>query len=142
MRRRGFCAPWGTTRAYDAQDGLALCVIAFDEPDKVAPVIAYGIEGKRPWCDEVPNLPRRVTLLGHMVHVERAWIGERGTLGLGRRALAENGDYLASPEGGRRYRQMAFIFHDQMLGSDMIVPKKDELMFVALNEARAMFNGG
>ncbi len=29
-----------------------------------------------------------------------------------------------------------------LLDSDLIVPNKDELLFVALNEARAMFNGG
>ena len=29
-----------------------------------------------------------------------------------------------------------------LLDSDIIVPNKDELLFVALNEARAMFNGG
>ena len=29
-----------------------------------------------------------------------------------------------------------------MLHSDVIVPHKDELLFVALNEARALFNGG
>jgi hypothetical protein len=60
--RRGFCATCGTPLAYDAPDGLALCVIAFDNPDAVAPTIAYGMEGKRPWCDAVPALPRRVTM--------------------------------------------------------------------------------
>ncbi|MEZ5799347.1 MAG: GFA family protein [Nitratireductor sp.] len=51
MARRGFCHACGTPLAYDAPDGLALCVVAFDNPDAVAPTIAYGIEGKRPWCD-------------------------------------------------------------------------------------------
>jgi hypothetical protein len=60
--RRGFCGRCGAPLAYDAPDGLALCVIAFDNPDAVAPGIAYGIEGKRPWCDAVPDLPRRVTM--------------------------------------------------------------------------------
>ncbi len=60
--RRGFCAQCGTPLAYDAPDGLALCVIAFDNPDAVAPTIAYGVEAKRPWCDGVPNLPKRVTM--------------------------------------------------------------------------------
>ena len=60
--RRGFCAVCGTPLAYDAPDGLALCVIAFDEPDRVAPTIAYGTEGKRPWCDGVATLPQRVTM--------------------------------------------------------------------------------
>jgi hypothetical protein len=60
--RRGFCAACGTPLAYDAPDGLALCVIAFDNPDAVAPTIAYGVEAKRSWCDGVPNLPKRVTM--------------------------------------------------------------------------------
>ena len=60
--RRGFCAKCGTPLAYDAPDGLALCVIAFDNPDAVAPTIAYGVEGKRPWCDGVATLPERFTL--------------------------------------------------------------------------------
>jgi hypothetical protein len=60
--RRGFCRDCGTPLAYDAPDGLALCVITFDDPDAVAPVIAYGIEGKRPWCDTVSGLPQRITL--------------------------------------------------------------------------------
>ena len=60
--RRGFCGDCGTPLAYDAPDGLVLCVIAFDNPDAVPPVIAYGVEGKSAWCDEVANLPRRDTL--------------------------------------------------------------------------------
>ena len=64
--------------------------------------------------------PRRLTLLGHMLQVERDWIAERGTLGLGRSAIAETAAYLASTEGRRRYPQLALIFHDPMLGSDMI----------------------
>ena len=64
--------------------------------------------------------PRRLTLLGHMLQVERDWIVERGTLGLGRSAITETAAYLACPEGRRRYRELAFIFQDPMLGSDMI----------------------
>lgn len=60
--RRGFCSQCGTPLAYDAPDGLALSVLAFDEPDAVAPTIAYGVEAKRPWCDAIPALPGRETL--------------------------------------------------------------------------------
>jgi hypothetical protein len=60
--RRGFCEKCGTPLAYDAPDGLALSVLAFDDPDAVAPVIAYGVEGKRIWCDAIPALPERHTL--------------------------------------------------------------------------------
>ncbi len=60
--RRGFCAACGTPLAYDAPDGLSLAVLAFDNPDAVAPTIAYGVEGKRPWCDGIPALPERHTM--------------------------------------------------------------------------------
>jgi len=60
--RRGFCSQCGTPLCYDAPDGLALTVLAFDDPDKVAPTIAYGVEAKRPWCDAIPALPERHTL--------------------------------------------------------------------------------
>lgn len=60
--RRGFCSACGTPLAYDAPDGLALSVLAFDDPDAVAPTIAYGVEAKRPWCDAIPALPERQTL--------------------------------------------------------------------------------
>ncbi|MEM7067809.1 MAG: GFA family protein [Pseudomonadota bacterium] len=60
--RRGFCSQCGTPLAYDAPDGLALSVVAFDDPDAVRPTIAYGVEGKRDWCDSVPDLPQRVTM--------------------------------------------------------------------------------
>lgn len=60
--RRGFCEKCGTPLAYDAPDGLALSVLTFDDPDAVAPSIAYGVEGKRIWCDEIPSLPERHTM--------------------------------------------------------------------------------
>ena len=60
--RRGFCSACGTPLAYDAPDGLALSVLAFDNPDAVAPTIAYGTEAKRIWCDAIPDLPERETM--------------------------------------------------------------------------------
>ncbi len=60
--RRGFCATCGTPLAYEAPDGLALSVVAFDEPELFAPHIAYGVEGKLPWCDAIPALPTRHTM--------------------------------------------------------------------------------
>jgi hypothetical protein len=60
--RRGFCSACGTPLAYDAPDGLAVSVVVFDEPDLIAPVVAYGIEGKRAWADSLTNLPEHSTL--------------------------------------------------------------------------------
>ncbi|THF93347.1 MAG: GFA family protein [Sulfitobacter sp. SK025] len=90
--RRGFCSACGTPLAYDAPDGLALSVLAFDDPDTVPPVIAYGVEGKRPWCDSIPALPERHTMedteavafletlvnYQHPDHDTRTWPPERG----------------------------------------------------------------
>jgi hypothetical protein len=60
--RRGFCHECGTALAYDAPDGLSLSVCAFDEPDLLAPIVAYGREAKRAWADGVAALPSRHTL--------------------------------------------------------------------------------
>jgi hypothetical protein len=60
--RRGFCAGCGTPLAYDAPDGLALSVVAFDEPNLIMPAVAYGVEGKRVWADGLANLPEHHTI--------------------------------------------------------------------------------
>jgi len=60
--RRGFCHDCGTPLAYEAPDGLALSVIALDNPEACPPTIAYGIEGKHAFCDSIPTLTGRHTL--------------------------------------------------------------------------------
>ncbi|MCB1507551.1 MAG: GFA family protein [Hyphomicrobiaceae bacterium] len=60
--RRGFCAACGTPLAYDAPDGLALTLTAFDDPAGFPPTVAWGIEGKLPFCDAIPALPALGTL--------------------------------------------------------------------------------
>lgn len=59
--KRGFCADCGTPLFYDAPDGLAMAIGAFDEPDRVKPVVQFGVEAKISWCDELQSLPARVT---------------------------------------------------------------------------------
>lgn len=59
--RRGFCQACGTPLAYEA-DGLALSVLAFDEPHLFTPQKAYGLEGKLDFCDAVPTLSGCKTL--------------------------------------------------------------------------------
>lgn len=54
--RRGFCSACGTPLAYDAPDGLALALVAFDDPAAFPPSVAFGVEGKLPWCDAIPAL--------------------------------------------------------------------------------------
>jgi hypothetical protein len=55
--RRGFCAECGTPLTFEAPDGTALAIGAFDHPEEVAPAIQWGVEAKLPYVDDVPSLP-------------------------------------------------------------------------------------
>ena len=55
--RRGFCAECGTPLTFEAPDGIALAVGAFDDPGEVAPTVQWGTEGKLPYVDGLPGLP-------------------------------------------------------------------------------------
>lgn len=59
--RRGFCAECGTPLTYEAPDGVALAIGAFDEPSSLAPAVQFGVEAKLPFVDGVPGLPQRDT---------------------------------------------------------------------------------
>lgn len=60
--KRGFCANCGTPLTYEAPDGVALAIGAFDHPEKIAPRTQYGVEGKLPFMDGVASLPEKHTL--------------------------------------------------------------------------------
>lgn len=60
--QRGFCADCGTPLTYEAPDGIALAIGAFDDPSGLVPKIQWGVEGKLPFTDEIPALPARDTL--------------------------------------------------------------------------------
>jgi hypothetical protein len=60
--RRGFCAECGTPLTYEAPDGVALTIGAFDNPEDIAPVIQWGVEAKLPYVDSVPGLPGEETM--------------------------------------------------------------------------------
>lgn len=60
--RRGFCRDCGTPLAYEAPDGLALTVMAFDKPENFPPKIAWGAEGKPDFADAIPGLPEHHTM--------------------------------------------------------------------------------
>ena len=60
--RRGFCPDCGTPLTYEAPDGVALSIAAFDDPRDIAPEIQFGTEGKLPWVDGLGSLPQRTTL--------------------------------------------------------------------------------
>ena len=59
---RGFCADCGTPLTYEAPDGVALTIAAFDDPAEIAPRIQWGIEAKLPYVDGVPELPGEDTM--------------------------------------------------------------------------------
>ena len=60
--RRGFCADCGTPLTYEAPDGMALAIGAFDDPSAITPAIQWGIENKLPYVDQVPGLPGEETM--------------------------------------------------------------------------------
>lgn len=59
---RGFCANCGTPLTYEAPDGVAMAIGAFDHPELIAPRMQYGIEGKLPYVDQIAALPEKHTL--------------------------------------------------------------------------------
>jgi len=59
---RGFCAQCGTPLTYEAPDGIALAIGAFDHPEEIAPMIQWGVEAKLPYVDAIPALPARDTM--------------------------------------------------------------------------------
>ncbi len=59
---RGFCENCGTPLTYEAPDGVALAIGAFDHPEKNAPGVQFGVEGKLPYADHIPALANHATL--------------------------------------------------------------------------------
>lgn len=59
--RRGFCPECGTPLTFEAPDGIALAIAAFDHPEEIPPTIQWGIEAKLPYVDTIPSLPGGVT---------------------------------------------------------------------------------
>jgi hypothetical protein len=60
--RRGFCGDCGTPLTYEAPDGVALAIGAFDQPAEIAPQVQWGTEAKLPYVDGIPALPGHATL--------------------------------------------------------------------------------
>lgn len=55
--QRGFCPECGTPLTFEAPDGIALAIAAFDHPEEIPPTIQWGIEAKLPYVDSIPSLP-------------------------------------------------------------------------------------
>jgi hypothetical protein len=59
---RGFCGNCGTPLTYEAPDGVALAIAAFDHPEEIAPTIQWGVEAKLPYVDGISQLPGEETM--------------------------------------------------------------------------------
>jgi hypothetical protein len=59
---RGFCGDCGTPLTYEAPDGLAIAIGAFDHPELIVPSIQFGVEAKLPYADTIAALPQKDTL--------------------------------------------------------------------------------
>jgi hypothetical protein len=60
--RRGFCGNCGTPLTFEAPDGVALAIAAFDEPAGISPFIQWGVEAKLPYVDTLAGLPGEETM--------------------------------------------------------------------------------
>ncbi|HEV7417133.1 MAG TPA: GFA family protein [Tianweitania sediminis] len=60
--KRGFCPDCGTPLTYEAPDGVALAIGAFDDPASVAPDKQWGTENKIPFVDDLHGLPGHETM--------------------------------------------------------------------------------
>ena len=59
--QRGFCDKCGTPLTFEAPDGVALAIGAFDDAASVWPTVQWGTEGKLPYVDGIPDLPGHTT---------------------------------------------------------------------------------
>jgi len=55
--KRGFCAQCGTPLTYEAPDGLAVAIGAFDDPHQIIPSIQYGAEARVSFLDHIQDWP-------------------------------------------------------------------------------------
>ena len=60
--QRGFCPDCGTPLTYEAPDGIAVAIAAFDHPNTIEPDIQFGTESRIAWMDRVNTWPHRETL--------------------------------------------------------------------------------
>lgn len=59
---RGFCDRCGTPLTFEAPDGVAIMIGAFDQPEELSPVVQWGTEGKLPYVDALHELPGHGTM--------------------------------------------------------------------------------
>ncbi|HVG49346.1 MAG TPA: GFA family protein [Rubellimicrobium sp.] len=61
--RRAFCKDCGTPLAFDYphDEGIGIMAGTLDHPERVTPVIQYGVETQVPWAAGLPDLPGEAT---------------------------------------------------------------------------------
>lgn len=55
--KRGFCVKCGTPLTYEAPDGLAIAIGAFDKPQNIEPIIQFGSEARLEFIDNINQWP-------------------------------------------------------------------------------------
>ncbi|PYE88495.1 GFA family protein [Phyllobacterium leguminum] len=60
--QRGFCENCGTPLTYEAPDGIALAIGAFDHPEKIEMTVQWGVENKLPYTDTLSLLPGHTSM--------------------------------------------------------------------------------
>lgn len=55
--KRGFCSNCGTPLTYEAPDGLAIAIAAFDNPNDIEPQIQFGAEARLKFIDNINHWP-------------------------------------------------------------------------------------
>ena len=60
---RGFCRSCGTPMTFRvlAREEIEVSIGSLDDPSVAKPVVQWGTEGKLPWVDDIPALPREET---------------------------------------------------------------------------------
>ena len=70
--RRGFCDNCGTPLCYEGPDGVAIAIGALDAPERVRPVVQFGIEAKIAYVDHLHELRVLQRLCTHATGAESA----------------------------------------------------------------------
>lgn len=83
------------------------------------PMLSHGEDTSMPRPLRRLPRPHRYALLGHIVHVERDQVIDKGRLGLGLTSLLEAAQILRAA-GPKQSPHLLLVYHDPFLGSDAI----------------------
>ncbi len=67
VARRGFCGDCGTPLTFESGDTVDLSIVAFDNPEAVAPTVQLATESRIAWGDRLAALPLRPDTDGSMI---------------------------------------------------------------------------